>query len=138
MILFDTNVIIYGTNEAEHFHRWARDTIADAVSSGGGGINAVSLAEICVGARDPSSVADRIRSWGVGILDVPVAVAEVSARAYRSYRERRRAQSGKDAPAVPLPDFFIAAHAEVMGWPLATADARRFATYFPSVELRAP
>ena len=30
------------------------------------------------------------------------------------------------------------AHAQVMGWTLATADARRFRTYFPSIPLTTP
>jgi predicted nucleic acid-binding protein len=50
----------------------------------------------------------------------------------------RRAESGREAPSVPLPDFFIGAHAQIMGWPLATADEGRFRTYFPSVTLRTP
>jgi predicted nucleic acid-binding protein len=39
---------------------------------------------------------------------------------------------------MPLPDFFIGAHAEVMGWPPATADEGRFRTSFPSVTLETP
>ena len=70
---------------------------------------------------------------------VPIEiVAEPCAKAYLKYRERRRAESGRDAPSLPLPDFFIGAHAQVMGWPLATADEGRFRTYFPSVTLRTP
>ncbi len=83
-------------------------------------------------------MADRVRGWGVEIFDVPAAAADICAAAYRRYRSRRRRQSGKDSPRTPLPDFFIGAHAELMGWPLATADTSRFATYFPSVQLRAP
>ena len=55
-----------------------------------------------------------------------------------SYRARRKADSGKDAPAVPLPDFFIGAHAQVMGWTIATGDAARFKTYFPSLRVVSP
>ena len=54
------------------------------------------------------------------------------------YRERRLSQSGKESPVMPLPDFFIGAHAQVMGWPLATADEGRIRTYFPSVVLKLP
>jgi hypothetical protein len=39
---------------------------------------------------------------------------------------------------MPLPDFFIGAHAEIMGWTLATADADRYRTYFPKVKLKTP
>lgn len=138
MILLDTNVLIYASTARSPFRDWARHTIAAGVSEEGVAVNAVILAELCVGDAEPEIVADRIRSWGVTLLDVPSAVAEPCARAYREYRERRRVESGRDAPAVPLPDFFIGAHAEVMGWPLATADEGRFRTYFPSVVLRMP
>lgn len=138
MILLDTNVLIYGTDRGSRHFDWARETIAGAVSSEGASINAVSLAELCVGDLEPESVANRVRSWGVSILDVPAAAAEVCARAYRAYRLRRRSGSGTEAPRLPLPDFFIGAHAEIMGWPLATADPRRFSTYFPSVALNTP
>jgi hypothetical protein len=31
-------------------------------------------------------------------------------------------QSDAPVPVMPLPDFFIGAHAGIMGWELATAD----------------
>jgi hypothetical protein len=69
---------------------------------------------------------------------LPIAVAEISARAYLGYPRRRKRDSGKDSPSMPLPDFFIGAHAEIMGWTLATADADRYRTYFPKVKLKTP
>ncbi len=136
MILLDTNVLISAFDAESPFSAWARDVIADAVGSEGAAINAVSLAEICVGDAEPATVADRVRSWGVEILDVPAAAADVCARAYRRYRKRRNPESG--VPAMPLPDFFIGAHAKIMGFTLATADKGRFKTYFPSVPLKMP
>lgn len=138
MILLDTNVPIYAAEPTSAHADWARNLIADAVSTGGAAINAVSLAEVCVGDEEPETVADRLRSWGVEILDVPAAAAELCARAYVQYRERRKEESGKDSPRLPLPDFFIGAHAQVMGWRLATADSGRFGTYFPAVDLETP
>ena len=101
-------------------------------------VHAVSLAEICVGAEDPDLVVAEIRAWGIEILDIPASAAVLSARAYRAYRERRRRQSARNAPTTPLPDFFIGAHAEVMGYSLATPDTSRFRTYFPKVPLILP
>ncbi len=138
MILLDTNVLIFAFDVDSPFCQWARETIASAVAGDGAAINAVSLAEICVGDVDSPTVADRIRSWGVEILDVPAAAAAVCATAYLQYRKRRMSQSDRPAPRMPLPDFFIGAHAKIMGWELATADRGRFHTYFPSVSLRMP
>ena len=138
MILLDTNVLIYAFDLDSPFCQWARETIASAVAGDGAAINAVSLAEICVGDADPPTVADRIRSWGVEILDVPAAAADICATAYLQYRQRRMAQSDIAVSTMPLPDFFIGAHARIMGWELATADRGRFQTYFPSVSLKMP
>jgi len=138
MILLDTNVLIYASTEGSPFLEGARQTISTGAEEGGAAVNAVSVAEICVGDTEPETVADRLRSWGIALLDVPAAAAEPCALAYLKYRERRRAESGRDAPSLPLPVFFIGAHAQVMGWSLATADAGRFRTYFPSVVLHTP
>lgn len=138
MILLDTNVLIYAHDAQSPHLAWARETIADAVAGGGAAVNAVSLAEVCVGDEEPDSVADRVRSWGVEVLDLPAAAAPACARAYAVYRRRRAAKSGKESPRLPLPDFFIGAHAEIMGWVLATADPQRFRTYFPAVALETP
>jgi len=138
MILLDTNVLIYAFDPDSPFCPWARETIAEAVTGDSAAINAVSLAEICVGDADPPTAADRIRSWGIEILDVPTAAADVCAKAYSQYRKRRMSRSDIPIPIMPLPDFFIGAHAKIMGWELATADRDRFHTYFPSVVLKMP
>lgn len=134
MILLDTNVVIYAGSENGEYREWALDVITSAVSTGGAGLNAVSLSELCVGASEPASIAPTLARWGITLLDVPVVASEEAARAYREYRIR----SGKDTMLMPLPDFFIGAHAQVMGWELATADKGRFRTYFPELRLWMP
>ena len=91
-----------------------------------------------MGDEQSGMVADRIRGWGIEILDVPAAAAELCARAYQQYQENRWQQSGKTSPRIPLPDFFTGAHAQIMNWTLATADVPRIKPYFPSVRLATP
>jgi len=138
LILLDTNVLIYASIPDSPFETWAKRIIANAVSREGAAINAISLSELCVGEEEPENAANTVRGWGVDILDIPAAAAEVSAVAYRRYRQRRLSQSGKGSSTIPLPDFFIGAHAQIMRWPLATADSGRFKTYFPSLTLITP
>ena len=79
-----------------------------------------------------------LRAEGLKVLDVPAAASPLCARAYTRYRMARRRSGGGRAQAIPLPDFFIGAHAELMGWQLATRDAERLRLYFPNVELLEP
>jgi hypothetical protein len=138
MMLLDTNVLIYASDRRSVHSRWARQIIAESVAGEGAAINAMTLAELCVGDAEPSTVADRVRAWGIEALDIPSAAAEISARAFVSYRNRRKRNSERDVPSVPLPDFFIGAHAQVMGWTFATADQDRYKTYFPKIRLSTP
>ena len=138
MTLLDTNVLIYASDAGAEHHSWASDVITNAVDSTGACLNPVSLAELCVGVEDPNPMLAWIHASGMVLLDMPSLAALRAARAYRTYRERRRRQSGQFAPMTPLPDFFIGAHAETMDYSLATADASRFASYFPSVRLITP
>ena len=72
-MLLDTNLLIYASDERSPHCKWARRTIADAVADEGAAVNAVSVAEVCVGDAEPQKVDDRIRSWGVEVLDIPSA-----------------------------------------------------------------
>ncbi len=138
MTLFDTNMLIYAMDPNSPFHDWAARLIVDEAMKGDAAVNTVSVAEVCVGSEDPDVVIDDILDWGIQMFDVPTDVAVPCAVAYRLYRQRRFQDSGKSAPNVPLPDFFIGAHAMVMGWEIATADRGRFTTYFPEVPLKLP
>lgn len=64
--------------------------------------------------------------------NLPWPAAFLAATCYRDYRRR----GGQRASI--LPDFFIGAHAAVLGVRLLTRDAARYRTYFPTVDLIAP
>ena len=138
MILLDTNVIVDALDQTQPHHAWAKKQIENAVSGDGGGISVVTLAELCAGARDPKNVEPEIKRLGITVHDLPAAVAVVCGRAYRRYLMARRVSGGSAPPKVPLPDFFIGAQAEIMGWQIATRDQERFKNYFPATALITP
>jgi predicted nucleic acid-binding protein len=138
VILIDTNVVIDARDSSEANHAWAIREIERAVTGEGAGINVVTLAELCAGSARPAEIEPEIRKLGLELFDLPAAAAELCGAAYRRYAMSRRASGGGAGPRRPLPDFFIGAHAEVMGWQLATRDDQRIARYFPKVRLLTP
>ncbi|HEX3890803.1 MAG TPA: PIN domain-containing protein [Verrucomicrobiae bacterium] len=138
MILFDTNVVIDAKDSSSASHAWSVRLIQEAVAGEGGGINAVILAELCAGSPKPADIEPEIRKLGLEVFDLPAAASEICGAAYRRYVLARRASGGGIAPKIPLPDFFIGAHAEIMKWKLATRDAERVSRYFPKVNLLIP
>lgn len=138
MILLDTNVVVDALDKKQAHHAWSKRQIEDAVVGEGGGISVVTLAELCAGAREPEVVETEIKRLGITVHDVPAAVAVVCGKAYRRYVTARRDSGGSAPPKTPLPDFFIGAQAEIMGWKIATRDQERFKKYFPKVTLVTP
>ena len=138
MILLDTNVLIYGFDPVSPFHLWAAGIIRQNLLGEGVAINPVILAELCVGDVAPDTVSERLETLGFVMLDLPPAASSRCATAYAKYLENRRLQSVPAAPKLPLPDFFIGAHASILNLTLATADVGRYETYFPEVQLLTP
>jgi hypothetical protein len=138
MILLDTNVIVDAHYGIENDRVRARSLISSAVTDVGAAINCITLAELYAGPRRGEEIEEDMRQAGIAVVDLPVAAAAICGRAYRRYRLARRRSGGGKAPSVPLPDFFIGAHAELMGWKLATRDVERYRIYFPAVELIEP
>ena len=56
----------------------------------------------------------------------------LASKAHVVYRKRGGSRT------TGLPDFFIGAHAQVLGIPILTRDAGRYKTYFPTVPLISP
>jgi hypothetical protein len=139
VILLDTNVVIDAQNEGSPFYTWSNQVIAEGISTDGVGINALTLAELCSAARvDSEIVQAELQTAAIGIIDLPARAGAICGCAYRRYRLTRARSGGGKAPSVPLPDFFIGAHAELMGWKLAKRDVERYRTYFPAIELIEP
>ena len=132
-------LIVYARTRTSPFHAWAVEQIAEAVSSEGASLSVISVAELCAEDDvDPASVTAAIQRFGIQIADIPANCAQSCGRAYQKYRDNRKSSGDKNAPRVPLPDFFIGAYAEMSGFDLVTNDTDRFRIYFPSVRLITP
>lgn len=138
MILFDTSVIIDARDPASPFHAWAKERIAEAVSTEGAGVNTVGIAEAAVRATDRDAVPKLLEGFGMTLLPLPVSAAVPAARAFAVYLDRLKREGKRTESRMPLPDFLIGAHAEAEGLHLVTRDPDRVRTYFPKVPLVLP
>ncbi|MDD5260811.1 MAG: hypothetical protein PHD76_03085 [Methylacidiphilales bacterium] len=116
----------------------ARRVLKQALSGKGGAVNPIVLAELCVGNSHSHTVPERLGKMGIHMLDLKAEVAPACAAAYRQYLGSRRKGGPSSPKKTPLPDFFIGAHALLLGLRLATADADRYRIYFPALKLLVP
>jgi predicted nucleic acid-binding protein len=141
MILLDSNVVIDVFDKKSPFHKWASRVLISAVTAKGPGavINPVALAECLQQVTDPKQAIRELLSLGIETIDLPHQCADIAAGAYAAYLQNRKA-SGLPLPLsrMPLPDFFIGAHAQYSGYVVATRDIQRFGVYFPKVDLLKP
>jgi predicted nucleic acid-binding protein len=138
MTLIDTNVFIDFQDLTSPFHKWARSTLEATTLGGGSAVNLITIAELVSGGNELNDIYNDLRDLGAAVEEIPKEAAEICGLAYAKYRVARKQSGGGLAPATPLPDFFIGAHAEALGWSLATRDSQRFKAYFPNVTLVEP
>ena len=94
--------------------------------------NALVYAEVSARVGTQAELDLTLEMMQLAVLEIPREAAFLAGKAFLKYRK----QGGTKTNV--LPDFFIGAHAAVLGAPLLTRDPRRYATYFPTVRLIAP
>jgi predicted nucleic acid-binding protein len=114
------------------WRQWSEESLARAVDAGEVAINQVVYAEVAVGFATQQRLERALQGVGIKRLSLPWASAWLVAEAFGRYRRAGGPRS------LPLPDFFIGAHAAAAGLTLLTRDPARVRTYFPDVVLIAP
>jgi hypothetical protein len=132
MILLDSNVILDVLNTDPVWHAWSASQLRNLSLLHELAINPITYAEVSVSFASVAALDERLEDMEVALLGIPRGAAFLAGKAYVAYRR----QGGTKGNV--LPDFFIGAHAAVLGCPLLTRDTRRYATYFPTVRLIAP
>ncbi|MCC5845212.1 MAG: type II toxin-antitoxin system VapC family toxin [Verrucomicrobia bacterium] len=138
MKLFDTNILIYSFDLASSFHTWSKQKLSEGIIKREAFVNPIILAELAVGDENPFTLTKRLQGLGIQLMDLPWESADVAASAFAEYLNARSLSGPIPTTKIPLPDFFIGAHAQVLSCPIVTADVSRYQTYFPSVELIQP
>jgi predicted nucleic acid-binding protein len=132
LVIFDTNVIIDIATQDPLWWQWSLAVRDSADVIGGAAINDVVFAELCTRYATVEEVDELLDILELPIHPIPREGLFLAAKAFEAYRH-----AGGSREHV-LPDFFIGAQALVMGAQVATRDARRFRTYFPTLKLITP
>ncbi|MSO98959.1 MAG: PIN domain-containing protein [Rhodospirillaceae bacterium] len=131
-VLVDTNVLIDIVQNDRRWAAWSGEKLAACLINDAVNVNPVVYAELSAAYASIDLVEHLLAELGLGFTQTPQVALFLAGRAFREYRRRKGVKTGV------LADFFIGAHAAVMGWPLLTRDARRYRAYFPMVDLIAP
>jgi predicted nucleic acid-binding protein len=131
-VLVDSTVLIDLMSENEAWFAWSAAALEAAADRARLIINAVIYAEVSVGFNRIEDVESALPTSLIEREAIPFEAAFLAGKAFMTYRRRGGVKQA------PLPDFLIGAHAAVAGYRLLTRDAKRYRTYFPTVELIAP
>jgi predicted nucleic acid-binding protein len=130
--LVDSNVLLDVVTDGEAWADWSQEQLEQAASAGPLIINNVIYAEISTRYSTVEGVDAMLRNLNIDLATIPRTALFLAGKAYLRYRGAGGLRTGV------LADFFIGAHAAVEQLPLLTRDARRYRTYFPTVELITP
>jgi predicted nucleic acid-binding protein len=111
---------------------WSARALAQAADQAVLVINPIVFAEVSVGFDRVEDLDEALPREIYRRDPLPYEAAFLASKSFLTYRRRGGWR------AVPLPDFFIGAHAAVAGHQLLTRNATRYRTYFPRLRLIAP
>lgn len=132
MILVDTNVLLDLVGDDVRWAAWSMENLQAAALEGPLLINSIIYAEVSVRYQTLEALDSFVEGVGLQMSEIPRSALFLAAKAYSAYRSAGGVRTGV------LSDFFIGAHAALLNIPILTRDARKYRTYFPTVELRTP
>jgi len=131
-VMVDTCVLLDVVTEDRRWFKWSAAALRDAADTAVLLINPVIYAELSVGFETIEELEAVLGAAHIECRHIPREAAFLAGKSFLAYR---RAGGPK---RLPLPDFFIGAHASVESLPLVTRDMGRFRTYFPRLRLICP
>lgn len=132
MVLVDANILIDLFTNDPDWYDWSRTALLEAAAREQLGINPIIYAEVSIAFTDVAKLDAALAPLELVYCELPYAAGFLAGKAYFNYRRRQGSQHS------PLPDFYISAHAEIADYELLTRDKKRYASYFPKVQLLCP
>jgi predicted nucleic acid-binding protein len=132
MLLVDTNVVIDVWQDQQHWFDWSAGQLRAQSLVHELAINPVIYAELSLNFESIEALDREVDILELTLREPPRAALFLDGQAYREYRRAGGTRTGV------LSDFFIGAHAAVLGCAILTRDAARYRRYFPTVELVTP
>lgn len=132
MLLVDTNILVDVLEDDPVWGDWSEQQLLAQAQVHELLINPVIYAELSLAFKSADDLDREITGMGLRMEETPRPALFLAGKAFFQYR-----RSGGDKKNV-LPDFFIGAHAAVLGCAILTRDAARYRGYFPTVQLITP
>jgi len=131
-VLVDSSVLLDIVTEDPQWFSWSAAALSLWAERAPLYINVVIYAEVSIGFARIEDVEAALSPDQFRRLSIPWEAGFLAGKAFVRYRQREGTRT------LPLPDFFIGAHALVAAFALLTRDPRRVRRYFPQVQLITP
>lgn len=132
MLLVDTNVLVDVLENDPDWADWSVRQLRAQSQVHDLAINPVVYAELSLAFESVAALDDTLDGMQIAVAEIPRPALFLAGRAFVKYRRHGGTKSNV------LPDFFIGAHAAVLGCGILTRDARRYAQHFKTVPLITP
>lgn len=130
--LVDTNVLLDVFTEDPSWFEWSAGQLRRAADEGDLAVNPIIYAEISVHFKTIEALDEALPAEHYRRESLPYAAGFLVGKAHLRYRRTGGTKT------TPLPDFYIGAHAAICEYRLLTRDAKRFRSYFSTVDLVTP
>jgi predicted nucleic acid-binding protein len=131
-ILVDTNIWVDCIDEHSPWHSWAVEQLQSCSERLQLHVNLTIYTELLIPGPDTAALDALLDVYDTLRTPLPWACAALTAAAFSQYRR----QGG--TKLLPLPDFYIGAHAAVSNLAVLTRDPRGYRGYFPRLRLIGP
>ena len=131
-VLVDSNVLLDVATQDPSWSEWSAHALGQCADQARLVINPIIYAEVSVAFETIEGLDAALPSDSYSREPLPWEGGFLAGKSFLGYRRRGGVRN------IPLPDFYIGAHASIERLALLTRDGARYRTYFPQLEVLGP